>query len=103
MYIVVFVTTPNKKEAETITKDLLEEKLCACINIVDKIKSFFWWEKKIDCADECLLILKTKRSLFTKLIKRVKSLHSYQTPEIIALPIIRGNKDYLDWLDAVTR
>lgn len=103
MYIVVLITASSKEEAEKISKSLLEERLCACINIVDRIDSLFWWKDKLERASESLLIVKTKKSLIPKLVKRIKSLHSYEVPEIIALPIIAGNKDYLDWLNAVTR
>ena len=102
MNIVIFITTSNKKEAEKIARGLLKERLCACTNIVEKLDSLFWWKDKLEKAKESLLIVKTKKSLLPKLIKKVRSLHSYEVPEIIALPIIGGNKDYLDWLNAVT-
>ncbi len=98
MYIVVFVTAKDEQEAKKISEKLLSEKLIACANIVKGIESLFWWEGKIDHANETLLVLKTKRSLFKKLEKTVKSVHSYSTPEIIALPIIQGNRDYLRWI-----
>jgi len=103
MNIVVFITTANKREANSISKVLVKERLCACVNIVERIDSFFWWKGKLERAKESLLILKTKKSKFPKLVKRVKVLHSYEVPEIIALPIIEANKDYLDWLNATTR
>lgn len=99
MYIVVFVTTSNKKEASLIASVLIKKRLAACVNIVDKIKSIFWWRALVDKTDEVLLVIKSRKSKLNKIIKCVKSLHSYQVPEIIALPIIGGNKDYLDWLD----
>ena len=102
-YIVVFVTSKDKKEATKIAKGLLKKRLCACVNIVNKINSFFWWQGKIDSSSEALLIIKTKKPLLNKLIKEVKRLHSYSVPEIIALPIIGGNKDYLKWLDKETK
>jgi len=96
--IVVFVTMKDDQEAAAIGRRLLEEKLIACANTVKGIKSAFWWEGKIDNADETLLILKTTLELFPKIEKLVKSLHSYDVPEIIALPIVAGNEDYLDWM-----
>lgn len=99
MFIVIFITCSNKKEALHITKALLQNKLAACVNIVPKIKSFFWWQAKIDLAEEALLIIKSKKTKLSKIIKLVKSLHSYKVPEIIALPIIAGYKPYLRWLN----
>ena len=99
MYIVVLVTTKNLKEANKIVKKLLNDKLIACANIIKGVKSVFWWQKKIDSANEVLLILKAKKECFKKIMKSVTLLHSYDVPEIIALPIIDGNRDYLRWLE----
>jgi len=99
MHIVVFVTASNKKEAQKIARGLLEKKLVACVNILDKLTSFFWWKGKIDKSAEALLIIKSRREKLTGIIKTVKALHSYEVPEIIALPIIGGEKDYLKWID----
>ena len=99
MNIVVFITTKDAAEAKIISDKLLEEKLIACANIVPGVNSFFWWESKIDQAQEVLMILKTKDKLLNKIIKTVKAYHSYQVPEIIALPIVDGNPDYLRWID----
>ena len=71
----------------------------ACVNIVPKVSSHFWWEDKLDSAEECLLIVKTKSSLLPEIIALVKGVHSYDVPEIIALPIIGGNQDYLHWIE----
>jgi len=102
MYVVIFITAPNKKEAEHIAQQLIKTRLAACVNITENIKSIFWWKGKVDRASEVLLIIKTRKSLINKLIKKVKSLHSYAVPEIIALPIIAGNKQYLDWINEST-
>lgn len=103
MYIVVLVTAKNKKEAQKISVGLIKAKLAACVNIVDKIDSVFFWAGKIDQAKESLLVIKSKQEKFSQIIKLVKSLHSYEVPEIIALPIIAGNKSYLRWIDATLR
>lgn len=97
-YIVVLVTAKNKKEAEKISRGLLEAKLIACANIIDGVHSLFWWQGNIDSSREVVLVLKTKMILFKKIMAKVKSLHSYQTPEVIALPVINGSKDYLGWI-----
>ena len=98
-HIVVLVTAKDKKEAEKISRGLLEAKLIACANIIEGVQSLFWWQGKIDSSKEVLLVLKTKKILFKKTLTKVKSLHSYQTPEIIALPIVNGSEDYLRWLE----
>jgi len=103
MNVVIFVTTANKKEAEKIASRLVKEKLAACVNIIENVHSLFWWQGRVDEAGEALLIVKTRKALLPKLIKRVKSLHSYEVPEIIALPIIAGNKKYLRWINESTR
>lgn len=103
MYIIIFITTPNKKEAERIAAGLIKSRLAACVNILQNVHSLFWWQGKMDSAKEALLIIKTRKALINKLIKKVKALHSYQVPEIIALPIILGNKEYLRWIDESTR
>ncbi|RJP27970.1 MAG: divalent-cation tolerance protein CutA [Candidatus Omnitrophota bacterium] len=99
MHIVILITVPKKNEALRIAKKLIEAKLAACVNIIPKVNSVFWWGSKADNASELLLIVKSKKSYFTKLVNTVKLLHSYKVPEIIALPIVSGNKAYLDWID----
>ncbi|MFC1657991.1 divalent-cation tolerance protein CutA [Candidatus Omnitrophota bacterium] len=99
MNIVILITCANKKEAAKISRHLVGEKLVACVNVIEGIESIFWWEKKIDSASEVLLVAKSKRSLTARIVRKVKSLHSYKVPEVIALPIIAGNKDYLNWIN----
>jgi periplasmic divalent cation tolerance protein len=94
----VFVTTANKVEAEKISRTLLEERLIACANIINPVASFFHWKSNVDYADECLVIMKSRRDLFVALEQRVKALHSYEVPEILALPIVEGSADYLAWM-----
>jgi len=98
--IVIFVTTDSEEEAHKIANLLLSQRKAACVNIVPRVDSFFWWQGKLDSAQESLLIIKTKASLLPKLIDLVKGVHSYNVPEIIALPIIGGNEDYLKWIDS---
>jgi periplasmic divalent cation tolerance protein len=98
-YIVVFITTKDTEEAEKIAKSLLKQRQAACINIVPTVDSQFWWQDKLDSANESLLIVKTKESLLPKIVKSVKKIHSYEVPEIIALPIVGGSQEYLDWMD----
>jgi periplasmic divalent cation tolerance protein len=99
MYVVIFTTVGNKKEARRVAQAVLQKKLAACVNILDNLESVFWWQGKIDAAKEVLLMIKSKKRLLPKVIKLIKSRHSYEVPEIIALPIIAGNPDYLRWID----
>jgi len=103
MYTVIFITCANKKEAKAIAASLIKQKLAACVNIASKVNSIFFWENKVDSADEILLIVKSKKDLMPKIIKAVKRIHSYKVPEIIALPIVAGDKPYLRWIDASVR
>jgi periplasmic divalent cation tolerance protein len=102
-YVIVFVTTKDKAEAEKIAQALLQEKLIACANVISPVESCFHWLGKIDTAEECLIIMKSRASLFLEIERRVKALHSYEVPEVLALPIIAGSAGYLDWVDGVLR
>lgn len=103
MYVIVLVTTKNKKEAEKISSGLIKAKLAACVNIVSKVDSVFFWAAKLERAQESLLVIKSKRDKLPKIMKLVSSLHSYKVPEIIAIPIIAGARPYLRWIDAALR
>ena len=97
-YIVILITTSNREEAYKIAEVLLNQRKAACVNIVPGVSSLFWWQDKLDSAQESLLIVKTKASLLPEIISLVKGVHSYDVPEIIALPIVGGNQDYLEWI-----
>jgi periplasmic divalent cation tolerance protein len=97
-YIIVFVTTSNKEEAEHISRKLLEDKLIACANIVGPVVSHFHWEGRVDRAEEFLVLMKSRLDLFEALSTRVKALHSYEVPEVLALPVVAGSAAYLNWL-----
>ena len=94
---VVFITS-RREEAEGIARALLEKRKAACVNIIPEVNSLFWWEGKLETESESLLVVKTKTTALPEVIKLVKSMHSYEVPEIIALPITGGNSDYLDWI-----
>lgn len=98
-HLVVLVTFPSKEEAYKVVKKLVEEGLAACVNVVDKVRSFFIFEGKFEECDEALAIIKTKLEALQKLIEVIKSIHSYSVPEIIAMPIIAGYEHYLKWLE----
>ncbi|MCL2642835.1 MAG: divalent-cation tolerance protein CutA [Candidatus Bathyarchaeota archaeon] len=97
----VYVTVASKVEAENIARILLEERLVACVNILGPVFSHFCWEGKVDSAEEYLMIMKTDVRLFVGLEKRVGALHSYEVPEILAVPIVEGSKSYFDWMLSV--
>jgi periplasmic divalent cation tolerance protein len=96
--IVVFVTAGSEAEAETIARALVEERLAACVNILPPIRSIYRWEGKVADDQEWLLFIKTRAQRFSAVEARVKALHSYQVPEVIALPIVQGAEGYLRWL-----
>jgi len=97
-FIVVIVTAKDRTEAEKISRTLLEMRLIACANILGGVASCFVWQGKIEAADECLILMKTRRSLFNEVNEQVKAMHSYEVPEVIALPIAEGSEEYLAWL-----
>jgi periplasmic divalent cation tolerance protein len=98
-YLLVSITASSAEEAERIAKALVQERLAACVNIVPAITSVYRWQGEIHRDSEVLLIAKSRLELFESLVARVKELHSYQVPEIIALPIVAGSKAYLNWID----
>ncbi len=98
--IIVLITAGSEEEAHKIAELLVNEKKAACVNILPGVDSLFWWEGKIESARESLLLVKTKASLFPEIVELVKRTHSYEVPEIIALPIVTGSEDYLKWLDS---
>ena len=95
---VALVTCASFEEAEKLAKGILEGRLAACVNVVKAVESFFWWEGKIDHAQETLLIIKTESARFEELEQYVKGHHSYQVPEIILLPVDKGHRPYLNWV-----
>ena len=100
---IVYITFGNKDQANEIGKILVSERLVACVNIIDNINSIYWWDGKIQNDNEVVLIAKTRDSLVSKIIERVKSLHSYTCPCVVSLPITGGNKDFLKWIQKETQ
>ena len=97
-YLVVFITTPTDKGRE-IARFIVENKLGACVNVVEEVSSVYWWQGNIERDKESLLVVKTSADKFPKLVEEVKKVHPYTVPEIIALPIVAGNGDYLKWIE----
>jgi len=100
-YILVLMTASSKDEAKKIVYSLLEEKLIACANMIDSVSSVFWWQDKIEEEKEVLVIMKSHQELFKRVSTRVKELHSYDTSEILALSIVDGSCQYLEWMKKV--
>jgi len=97
--IVIFVTVGNSSDAALLAKSLVEKRLAACVNLVPGISSWYWWEGKVNEDQEVLLMMKTSRDKFAALEKEVLRLHSYAVPEIIAVQIVEGSKNYLNWIE----
>ena len=96
--IAVLITTGSEEEAHRIADLLLSQRKAACVNIAPRVDSLFWWQGKLDSAQESLLIVKTKAPVLNEIVRLVREIHSYDVPEIIALPIVGGNLDYLEWI-----
>ncbi|MGB5219300.1 MAG: divalent-cation tolerance protein CutA [Smithella sp.] len=98
-YIQISTTTETKEEAQKIAKYLVEQKLAACVQITGPIESTYRWKGKVETSAEWLCLIKTRESLFGRVEAAIKKLHPYETPEIIAMPLINGSVEYLKWLD----
>jgi periplasmic divalent cation tolerance protein len=103
MYVVVLIVAANTAEARRISRALVSSRLAACVNVTGRVSSLFWWKGKTDKANEVLMMAKSTRAKLPRIIRLVRSLHSYDVPEIIAVPIVGGNRDYLDWIDGSIR
>jgi len=101
--LVVLITASSPEEGEAIACALVEEKLAACVNVIPGMTSLYRWRGELQKEGEVLLVVKSRRGLFDRLAARVRELHSYQVPEIIALPVILGDEDYLRWLSEATQ
>jgi periplasmic divalent cation tolerance protein len=100
---VCYVTAGSPEEARSLGQTLVAERLAACANILDGMTSLYWWQGKLEQAEETVVILKTRSELVPALTERVKQLHSYECPCVVALPISDGNSDYLSWIESETR
>lgn len=96
----VLSTVPNEKIGKNIAKKLLQGKLCACVNIIPKLSSLYWWKGELETAGEALLLIKTTQSKVKHLFAAIKKIHPYESPEIISVEIKEGWKPYLDWISS---
>lgn len=97
--IVVIVTAADAAEAERIARAAVEAKLAACANLVPGVRSFFWWQGKVDTAEEVIVLFKTRREKLEPLVAAIRAEHSYEVFAAVALPILGGNPDYLRWIN----
>ena len=102
-FIQVFMTIGKKEDADKIAKTLVEKRLAGCFQIFGPIVSTYWWKDNIETAEEWLCLIKSKKALYEELEKAIKEIHPYETPEIIAMPIVAGSEDYLKWLSSELR
>lgn len=100
MHYLIYCTCPNQDIAELIARQLIDERLAACVNILPGVTSVYEWEGQIEFAQEHLLLIKSQASRYPAIEKTIKSLHPYQLPEIIAVEIDRGSKEYMNWIDS---
>jgi periplasmic divalent cation tolerance protein len=101
--IVILSTCSTEQEAERLARLLVDEKLAACVSIIPRMRSFYHWKGAVETSDECLLLVKSSRALFEELRGRLEAAHSYETPELLALPIVEGAPNYMNWLEGNLR
>ena len=99
-HVVVLVTTSGDEEAKKIAKRLLDERKAVCVNIINGVSSLFTWQGRQEDERESLMVIKSGASLLPQIVETVKQVHSYDMPEILALPVLGGNEDYLEWIDS---
>jgi periplasmic divalent cation tolerance protein len=101
--IVVLTTCADENEAEKLARALLDDRLAACVSVIPRMRSFYHWKGAIESADECLLLIKSSRESFEALSATLRKLHSYEVPEVLALPVVDGEPNYLNWLESNIR
>ena len=102
-YVQVFVTAGSLEEAKTIAGAIVEQRLAACVQVIGPMHSAYWWQGQMETAEEYLCLMKTNRRVFRSLETAIKEVHSYETPEILAMPVVEGSEDYLFWLQGELR
>lgn len=100
--VVILVTAPDGSVAEKLARNLLQERLVACANIVPGLKSLYWWSGAVEVSDEVLLLLKARSEDVAAVAARVKALHPYEVPEVVATAVVGGLDSYLEWVAAET-
>lgn len=97
-YLQILTTVGKREDAERIAETLVQKRLAGCVQIVGPISSVYWWKSKIEKAEEWLCLIKSEETLYHKVEETIKRIHPYETPEIIAVPIVAGSKEYFTWL-----
>jgi periplasmic divalent cation tolerance protein len=97
--IVVLTTCDSEEQAGRIARHLVEQRVAACVNIIPAMRSVYRWKEKVEDAAELLLVIKSRRDLFARLRAEIEKNHSYEVPEVIAMPVVDGSEAYLGWLD----
>lgn len=100
--LLVYITVPDRETARSLGGTLVRERLAACVNIIDGMESFYWWNGQVENARECICLCKTTESAYPALEKRAKALHPYEVPCIVALPLTRGHDPFMRWLGEET-
>lgn len=98
-HIIILATVSSGEEAKRISDILLERKLIACASIVQDVRSFYWWKGEVEHSSELLLVMKSRGELLEEIVRLVRENHSYEVPEVVALPVVGGNPDYLRWIE----
>ncbi|PWU11567.1 MAG: divalent-cation tolerance protein CutA [Terriglobia bacterium] len=96
--IVVLSTCASEEEAERLARTLVDQRLAACVNVIPRMKSYYRWRGALETAEECLLLIKSSRERFAELRTTLEKAHSYEVPEVLALPVVEGAANYLNWL-----
>jgi periplasmic divalent cation tolerance protein len=99
---IIYVTAPDGAEAEIIGRTIVAERLAASVNVIPGMRTFYWWQGKLESGTEAVLLLKTRRELAERAIARLRALHPYECPCALVLPVESGNPAYLDWVAAET-
>jgi periplasmic divalent cation tolerance protein len=101
--ILILCTCSAGEEAERLARLLLDDRLAACVSVIPQIRSFYHWQGAVESAGECLLLIKSSRELFDAVRTRLEAAHSYEVPELLALPVVEGSPNYMNWLAANLR
>jgi len=97
-FVQIFTTTGKREDAEKVARALVQKRLAGCVQIIGPIQSTYWWKNRIETAKEWLCLIKSEKGLYKEVEKTIKEIHPYETPEITAVPIVAGSKEYLEWL-----
>lgn len=100
-YLQVMTTTETQEDARRIARTLVEKRLAACVQVIGPLSSTYWWQDKVEEAQEYLCLIKTRHDRFEQVAAAIRAVHPYEVPEILAVPVASGSRDYLAWLDAV--